>query len=133
MVCNCSLQWLAEVLGAANTSLLAPDLQCAAPDKLRGVYLSRLTTGELDCVDRLQVVLGIVAVCVSFVLLLTLSLVLCRYRRRRQRDKLMGRGWPPGPLAPWPPDDHAAATRHIMADDYGYHAYSVRHVPVTKV
>ena len=41
MVCNCSLQWLAEVLGASNASLSAPDLQCAAPDKLRGVYLSR--------------------------------------------------------------------------------------------
>ncbi|XP_045130317.1 insulin-like growth factor-binding protein complex acid labile subunit [Portunus trituberculatus] len=132
MVCNCSLQWLAEELGAANRSLQAPDLQCAAPDKLRGVYLSRLTTGELDCVVRLKVVLGIVF-CVVFVVCLILCLVFCGYRRRRQRDKLMGRGWPPGPLAPWPPDDHAAATRHIMADDYGYHAYSVRHVPVTKV
>ncbi|MPC43351.1 hypothetical protein E2C01_036996 [Portunus trituberculatus] len=92
----------------------------------------RLTTGELDCVVRLKVVLGIVF-CVVFVVCLILCLVFCGYRRRRQRDKLMGRGWPPGPLAPWPPDDHAAATRHIMADDYGYHAYSVRHVPVTKV
>ncbi|XP_068232247.1 uncharacterized protein [Palaemon carinicauda] len=76
---------------------------------------------------------GIVVVIASTVLLLTLSVVLCRYRRRRQRDKL-GRGWPPGPLAPWPPDDHSAATRHIMADDYIYHSYStVRKVPVTKV
>ncbi|XP_071515921.1 uncharacterized protein [Panulirus ornatus] len=133
LVCNCSLRWLAEVLGASNTSLVAPDLQCAAPDKLLGLYLSRLSPGELQCVDSLQVVAGIVTICVSSVLLLTLSLLLCRYRRRRQRDKL-GRGWPPGPLAPWPPDEHSAATRHIMADDYGAHTYaSVRHIPVTKV
>ncbi|XP_064100447.1 chondroadherin-like protein [Macrobrachium nipponense] len=133
LVCNCSLQWLAALLSSSNTSVTAPDLQCSSPDKLRGVYLSRLSPGELQCVDRVQVVVGIVVVIASTVLLLTLSVVLCRYRRRRQRDKL-GRGWPPGPLAPWPPDDHSAATRHIMADDYIYHSYStVRKVPVTKV
>ncbi|XP_069196015.1 chondroadherin [Procambarus clarkii] len=133
MVCNCSLKWLAEVLSASNTSLTAPDLQCAAPQKVRGLYLSRLSPGELQCVDNLQVVVGIVIVCVSSVLLLTLSLLLCRYHCRRQRDKL-GRGWPPGPLAPWPPDDHATVTRHIIADDYGCHTYSaITSVPVTKV
>lgn len=41
LVCNCSLAWLAKVLGAFNTSLSVPDVQCAAPEKLRGLYLSR--------------------------------------------------------------------------------------------
>lgn len=56
-----------------------------------------------------------------------------RYRRGGRKDKLAS-GWPTGPLAPWPPDDHLAATRHIMADDYVYHSYfQVRKAPVTKV
>ncbi|XP_069191330.1 leucine-rich repeat and immunoglobulin-like domain containing-NOGO receptor-interacting protein 4 [Procambarus clarkii] len=133
LVCNCSIRWLAALLSASNTSLAAPDIQCASPDKLKGLYLSRLSPSELLCVDQVQVVVGIVVVTVSTVLLMALSVLLCRYRRRHQRDKL-GRGWPPGPLAPWPPDDHSAPTRHIMADEYVYHTYSsVRKIPVTKV
>lgn len=133
LVCNCSIRWLAALLGAANTSLAAPDVQCAAPEKLKGLYLSRLSPSEQLCVDQVQVVVGIVVVTVSTVLLMALSVLLCKYRRRNQRDKL-GRMWPPGPLAPWPPDDHTAPTRHIMADEYVYHTYSsVRKIPVTKV
>ena len=41
LMCNCSIRWLAALLGAANTSLAAPDVQCAAPEKLKGLYLSR--------------------------------------------------------------------------------------------
>lgn len=41
LVCNCSLQWLAYAVTATNSSLAAPDLQCANPEKLRGLYLSR--------------------------------------------------------------------------------------------
>ncbi|XP_037790513.1 chondroadherin-like protein [Penaeus monodon] len=133
LVCNCSIRWLAALLRASNTSLAAPDLQCAAPEKLKGLYLSRLSPSELLCLDQVQVVVGIVVVTVSTVLLVALSVLLCRYKRRHQRDKL-GRGWPPGPLAPWPPDEHSAPTRHIMADEYVYHTYSsVRKIPVTKV
>ncbi|XP_069937714.1 chondroadherin-like [Cherax quadricarinatus] len=133
IVCNCSIRWLAALLSASNTSLAAPDIQCASPEKLKGLYLSRLSLSELLCVDQVQVVVGIVVVTISTVLLVALSVLLCRYRRRHQRDKL-GRGWPPGPLAPWPPDDHSAPTRHIMADEYVYHTYSsVRKIPVTKV
>ncbi|XP_071542030.1 uncharacterized protein [Panulirus ornatus] len=133
LVCNCSIRWLAALLSSSNTSLAAPDIQCASPDKLKGLYLSRLSPSELLCLDQVQVVVGIVVVTVSTVLLVALSVLLCRYRRRHQRDKL-GRGWPPGPLAPWPPDDHSAPTRHIMADEYVYHTYSsVRKIPVTKV
>ncbi|XP_045111944.1 insulin-like growth factor-binding protein complex acid labile subunit [Portunus trituberculatus] len=133
LVCNCSIRWLAALLGAANTSLAAPDVQCASPEKLKGLYLSRLSPSEQLCVDQVQVVVGIVVVTVSTVLLMALSVLLCKYRRRNQRDK-MGRMWPPGPLAPWPPDNHTAPTRHIMADEYVYHTYSsVRKIPVTKV
>lgn len=41
LVCNCSIRWLAALLSASNTSLTAPDVQCASPDKLKGLYLSR--------------------------------------------------------------------------------------------
>lgn len=41
LMCNCSIRWLAALLGTANTSLAAPDVQCAAPEKLKGLYLSR--------------------------------------------------------------------------------------------
>lgn len=41
LVCNCSLGWLAQLVRSANASIASPDLQCAAPDKLRGLYLSR--------------------------------------------------------------------------------------------
>ncbi|XP_063599798.1 insulin-like growth factor-binding protein complex acid labile subunit [Penaeus indicus] len=40
LVCNCSVRWLADLLSAANTSISAPDLQCGAPPKLCGLYLS---------------------------------------------------------------------------------------------
>lgn len=41
LVCNCSLGWLARLVRSANTSITSPDLQCAAPDELKGLYLSR--------------------------------------------------------------------------------------------
>lgn len=41
LVCNCSLRWLTSVLAGVNTSLVAPDVQCAAPPKLKGLFLSR--------------------------------------------------------------------------------------------
>lgn len=41
LVCNCSLRWLAVLLREVNTTLTSRDLQCASPDKLRGLYLSR--------------------------------------------------------------------------------------------
>nr|XP_053629792.1 chondroadherin-like protein [Cherax quadricarinatus] len=133
LVCNCSLQWLAELLGSTNTSLAAPDLQCAAPDKLRGLYLSRLVPSEQLCGEKVQVVIGIVVVTASTVLILTLSLLLCRYWRRQQRAKLGG-GWPPDPLAPWPPQGRPPPNRHVMAEEYVYHTpASITKIPVTKV
>ncbi|XP_042203088.1 leucine-rich repeat-containing protein 4B-like [Homarus americanus] len=134
LVCNCSLQWLAELLGSSNTSLAAPDLQCAAPDKLQGLYLSRLVPSEQLCGERVQVLVGLVVITASTVLILTLSLLLCRYWRRQQRAKL-GSGWPPDPLgAPWPPQGRPLPNRHIMAEEYVYHTpASITKVPVTKV
>lgn len=51
----------------------------AVPEFLTCGSCRRLSPGELQCVDGLQVVAGIVTVCVSSVLLLTLSLLLCRW------------------------------------------------------
>lgn len=55
LVCNCSLRWLALVLGGHNTSIVAPDLQCAAPDKLKGVYLSRWVMFPFSFLQHLSV------------------------------------------------------------------------------
>ncbi|KAK3852756.1 hypothetical protein Pcinc_040668 [Petrolisthes cinctipes] len=133
LVCNCSLRWLASVLAGVNTSLVSPDVQCSAPPKLKGLFLSRLRGSGLVCGWQGQVVAGSVVVVCCVMLLATLTLLLCRYQRRQKREKL-GRGWPPGPLAPWPPDHHSAPTRHIMADEYLYHTCSsITKIPVTEV
>ncbi|XP_063887445.1 chondroadherin-like protein isoform X1 [Scylla paramamosain] len=61
LVCNCSVRWLAQLVRSANTSIASRDLQCAAPDKLRGLYLSRLTPREQLCGEGVETVLAVVA------------------------------------------------------------------------
>lgn len=134
LVCNCSLQWLAYAVSATNSSLAAPDLQCANPEKLRGLYLSRLVPTEQLCGESVQVVVAILVVSGAVVLGVMMALLLCRYWRRQKRQKL-STGWPPDVLGPpWSPQDPPVTPRHVMTDDYTYQAPSlVAKVPVTKV
>ncbi|XP_064087683.1 leucine-rich repeat-containing protein 15-like [Macrobrachium nipponense] len=149
IVCNCSMKWLAAFLSSSNTSLKVPDVQCAAPDKLRGLYISRLVPSEHMCGERVEVMFSVVIISICFVLLVTLSLMLCRYIRRQQRAKL-GSEWPGGPPIPprqgqdyrghmttAPPSAAtaaASATRPILVEDYLYRGnLSFAKVPVTDV
>lgn len=41
LVCNCSLRWLSALLDTTNTTMVVPDVKCAAPPWLKDHYLSR--------------------------------------------------------------------------------------------
>ncbi|KAB7506609.1 Leucine-rich repeat and immunoglobulin-like domain-containing nogo receptor-interacting protein 2 [Armadillidium nasatum] len=78
-VCNCSLLWLGSLINEPNASIDITDVKCNEPDKLRGIYLSRATSSQLLCVDIvLQIVIGVIVICLSSVLIFGLFYFICR-------------------------------------------------------
>ncbi|CAL4066456.1 unnamed protein product [Meganyctiphanes norvegica] len=118
--CNCSLSWLANILAQPNASLATPDVQCHAPDKLKNVYLSRLSPGELQCPGRLHVIVGIIVVSFSCILIAALIIALFRFHKQHQREKNK-QEWTPRTMQLWECDEGHHPSRRVVHNDYIHH------------